>query len=95
MRGDSRIKGFRIGDISHLLEFYADDLTVFLEPSETNLRITINALDNFKKLSGLKISVGKTKAIWFGRNSQSDIQLCPELNLKWSKMIFFPVQNLT
>ena len=85
MRGDSRIKGFRIGDISHLLEIYADDLTVFLEPSETNLRITINALDNFKKLSGLKISVGKTKAIWFGRNSQSDIQLCPELDLKWSK----------
>ena len=39
----------------------------------------------FYKLSGLKISVTKTSAVWFGSECASNVQLCPDLKLKWSK----------
>ena len=40
-------------------------------------------LNNFFHLSGLKISVSKTKAIWFGVGYNSAQKLCPDLNLDW------------
>ena len=36
-------------------------------------------------LSGLKISVSKTKAVWFGSNYNTGLKLCPDLNLEWVK----------
>ena len=36
-------------------------------------------------LSGLKISVSKTKAVWFGKNSLTNNKLCPEIDLIWAK----------
>ena len=72
------------GNISEM-EIYADDLTIFLEPCRQNLRTVVSHLGNFYKLSGLKISVSKTKAIWFGSEHNSDLNLCPDLNLKWVK----------
>ena len=67
------------------MEIYADDLTIFLEPHDANLRNVLNILTDFYKLSGLKISVSKTKAIWFGTEHDSDRRLCPDLELKWVK----------
>ena len=75
----------KIDSFRHLLEIYADDLSVFLEPNSDNLRNTINILSSFYELSGLKISVKKTSAIWFGKNHDSNIKLCPDLNLNWAK----------
>ena len=82
---ESGIEGFRVGNLSHLLEIYADDLSIFLEPNSINLRNTINVLTSFYKLSGLKISVKKTTAVWFGINHDSQTKLCPDINLNWSK----------
>ena len=85
LRNDQSVKGFQVGNLSHLLEIYADDLTIFLTPSSDILRRVIDILSSFKKISGLKISVGKTKAVWFGKSFNSNQKLCPDLNLKWSK----------
>ena len=85
LRSDPKIEGFKMGNLQHLIEIYADDLTVFLQPYSQNLRNTIGALSNFFMLSGLKISVKKTTAVWFGSECNSDVKLCPDLNLKWSR----------
>ena len=85
LRSDPKIEGFKMGNLQHLLEIYADDLTVFLQPYSQNLRNTIEALTIFFRLSGLKISVKKTTAVWFGKEHNSNIKLCPDLNLNWSK----------
>ena len=66
------------------MELYADDCSIFLQPSEECLRYTIHVLDQFYKLSGLKISVQKTKAIWFGKNAKNRLNLCPDLSLDWA-----------
>ena len=94
VRTDDQVQGFKLnaeghGDglgihnLQHLLEIYADDMTIFMEPSEENLRNVINILNNFFKLSGLKISASKTKAVWFGSKSNSEQRLCQDLGLKW------------
>ena len=43
----------------------------------------METLDSFFRLSGLRISVSKTKAIWFGKGSSNTNNLCPDLKLDW------------
>ena len=83
LRTEKKIVGFQIGNSSQLLELYADDCSIFLEPNSENLRETCTILSNFYLLSGLKIQVSKTKAIWFGAGWNSTEQLCPDLKLDW------------
>ena len=83
MRGDSNIAGFKVNGVAHMLELYADDCSVFLEAEDVNLRNTLNNLDIFYKISGLKISISKTKAIWFGVGHNNQHKLCPDLTLDW------------
>ena len=85
LREEKDVEGFQVENISHLLEIYADDLSLFLNPKEKSLRKVIEILNDFYKISGLKISVSKTKAVWFGSNFNSDIMLCPDLKLEWVK----------
>ena len=85
LRSDSQIQSLKLGNISHLMEIYADDLTIYLEPNGENLRHVINILKDFYKLSGLKISVTKTKAVWIGSKHATNEKLCRDLNLQWVK----------
>ena len=83
LRSDPKIKGFQLENLIQTLEMYADDCTIFLQPSAENLRNAVETLTNFFRLSGLKISVTKTKAIWFGKNCSNLNNLCADLKLDW------------
>jgi hypothetical protein len=84
IRQNSKVKGFKIGNWEHKLDMYADDLTCYLDGSEASLQSTIDTLDKFQKISGLKINLGKCKAVWIGKNRFSKEKLCPNLKLIWS-----------
>ena len=71
--------------VANALELFADDCSIFLSPKSENLRNAMNILTDFYHLSGLKILVTKTKAIWFGKDADSDLKLCKEENLVWSR----------
>ena len=60
-------------------------MSIFLEPNEENLRYVITILSDFYKISCLKINVTKTHAVWFGNMHDSNIKLCPDLELEWTK----------
>ena len=45
---------------------FADDCTFFIERSEKNLRKTVEILNQFWEISGLKCNIGKTKVIPVG-----------------------------
>ena len=80
LRNDPNIRGFKFNNqVFHTLELYADDCSIFLEPDEQNLRSTMKTLDSFFKLSGLKISFSKTKAIWFGKGFNNNTKLSQDL----------------
>ena len=84
IRQNPEIKGFRIGNWEHKLDMYADDLTCYLDGSEKSLKNTIKTLDNFQRISGLKINLGKCKAVWIGKKRFSNEKLCQNLKLIWS-----------
>ena len=83
LRSSKNIEFFKVKDFAHCLEVYADDCTIFLQPCAESLRNAVKTLGSFHSLSGLKISVTKTKAIWFGYGHNNKEQLCPDLKLDW------------
>ena len=83
LRSDHEIEGFQMNNITHLLELYADDCSIFLESTDMNLRKSLDILNAFFRISGLKISILKTKAVWFGSGHGNTHRLCPDLTLDW------------
>ena len=85
IRKEKSIKGININNILYNLSQYADDTQIFLDGSEASLRATLDILDKFYKMSGLKINKDKTKAIWIGSRINSTKILCREHNLDWEQ----------
>ena len=85
LRTDTGVKGFDLGNLTHILDLYADDLTIYLSPSEQNLKNVLKIIKDLYHLSCLKISVSKTKAVWFGSAADSEQILCPDDGLVWTK----------
>ena len=63
IRQDNNVRGFKIGNYEQKLDFYADDLTAYLDGSETSLKNIIAILDMFKLISGLKINLTKMEKL--------------------------------
>lgn len=85
IRKDNLIKGIIIDNKEFKLSQYADDTQIFLDGSEISVRKTLDKLQLFYSMSGLKINVEKTKAIWIGSMNKSDHKLCLEYNLDWNQ----------
>ena len=85
LRNDPNIKCFDYGGLTHILDLYADDLSIYLTPTTSNLNAVLQVIKDFFHLSCLKINLTKTKAVWFGKHADSDRVLCPEENLVWTK----------
>ena len=83
LRKEESVKGIHINNKLFLLSQYADDTQIFLDGSESALRSTLNILHKFYEMSGLKINEEKTKALWIGSMSRSDLKLCQEFRLDW------------
>ena len=66
IKNSSSIKGITIGKHSYKLTQFADDTTIFLDGSTESLQATLNVLETFGSISGLKLNTEKTKLIWIG-----------------------------
>ena len=64
---------------------YADDTFLLLDGTERSLRLAMGIFDQFRKCSGLKMNVDKTKAVWLGVGARDKLPLCPDLNIQWSR----------
>ena len=85
IRKDTSIKGIFIHKNEFKLSQYADDTQIFLDGTEISLRKTLPKLQSFYLMSGLKINVDKTKAIWIGSMTKSNLKLCKEYKLDWDQ----------
>lgn len=79
------IKGVKIGDIESILSQYADDVQFTLDGSEKSLNETLTTLEQFGKISGLKMNTEKTRALWFGSKINCKMKLCSNWDLDWSQ----------
>ena len=84
IREEKDVCGFRLGKFEKKLDFYADDLTAYLDGSEKSLKSIINILDEFRDVSGLKINLNKCMAVWIGKNRFSHVRLCDDYKLIWT-----------
>ena len=80
VRKNKEIKGISING-----KEYADDTQMILDGTEKSLKAALNLLKQFYIMSGLKISVDKTRALWIGSSCGSLEILCEEFALDWSQ----------
>jgi len=66
IRKNNHIKGISVDNFELKITQYADDSTIILDGSNESLLQTLNTLDLFKQLSGLKINEDKTNVIYIG-----------------------------
>ena len=79
VRDNAEIKGISIEQQETKLLQYADDTTAVLSNIESAHKL-FQLLDEFKKLSGLKINRSKTEGMWIGSLKDSDMK---PLGIKW------------
>ena len=99
LRANKKIQGIVVHGEEKNISLYEDDTTLYLPASEANLRASLGALQEFRKISGLKINIEKTKIIKIGEWGDSRITYCKEQNLIWtaeftSLGIIFNTDNL-
>ena len=93
LKKSNTISGFQISNKRHILDNYADDLTIYLKKHQSNLdndqniRSAIKIISNFTLLSGLKVNIDKCQIAWFGADADSNVKLCDDLQIKWVKKI--------
>ena len=81
IRQDNRIKGIKIFGREFKLSQFADDTSAFLD-SLTSADNLVEILNDYGKISGLKLNASKPKAIWLGpwRNKKAQ-----PLGFRWTK----------
>lgn len=88
IRKNQHIQDINTNNYVFKLSQYADDTQIFLDGSEAPLRETLNTLNQFYDMSGLKINIEKTRAIWIGALSNSHTRLCRDFNRDWTQGSF-------
>ena len=92
----SQLKGINYSKKESRSETYADDTTIFLTRSTSNLENCVKILKDFTTLSGLHCNIEKTNVIPIGGNFNPENALCNHLGLQWTDnftILGFDVDN--
>ena len=84
IRNNDKIGGIRLNNTSYKIGQYADDTQLYLDGTESTLLETIEVMNKFHAISGLKMNMEKTKAIWIGSKSNDIETLCKDVKLDWN-----------
>jgi len=76
---NKNIRGISVGDQELKLLQYADDTTAVLK-DEQSVNVFLREVKKFGTLSGLKLNMSKTEAIWLGSAPQFNLAY----NIKWN-----------
>ena len=90
IRSNKNIKGIKINNTEIKLSQYADDTSAYLDGSQTSLEETLNALDIFANIFGLKKNFDKTQVVWIGSKKYSTHSIKTRWKLSWGTSQFKP-----
>ena len=85
VRNNKSVRGLSLGNDEVKISQYADDTVLILDGSAKSLTSAIQFLDDFGKISGLKLNDSKTEALWIGSKIGHEQILVSEKKLKWPK----------
>ena len=77
----------RMARINKYMEDFADDITLRIENTVESLTGVTNVIENFGKLSGLRMNKDKTQAMLFGLNSENAIPTVETMGFEWVQEI--------
>ena len=88
INANENIKGIIIDGAEFKLTQFADDTTLILDGTIDSLRASLNILEIYGSISGLKINSEKTKLIWIGSRKNYKDKLTVDNNLNWGDTQF-------
>ena len=77
-----RIKGIEINGTDFEFSQYADDPTLILDGSKESFLESVVLIETFGNISGLRLNIKKTEALWMGSKKDCDLKLLPEKDFK-------------
>ena len=83
IRNNENIKGIKIDNTEFKFSQYADDASAFLDGSKTSLEQTLEELEKFAEISGLKTNFDKTQVVWIGAKKYSIDSIKTRWKLSW------------
>ena len=66
IRQNERVKGIKVKDEEVKISLFADDSVCFVDGSKNTLDTLFDILNKFGRLSGCKVNLTKTEAVWIG-----------------------------
>ena len=84
MRHDENVKGITIYNSEVKNTLFADDSTIILNGSEDSLKQVVNILEEFRKISGLKLNDTKSVILRIGSLKNTDITYLEENRFIWT-----------
>ena len=88
IRNYKNIKGIKIDNIELKFSQYADDASAFLDGSRRSLEETLQELEFFADISGLKTNFDKTHVVWIGAKKYSTDSIKTRWKLSWGSTQF-------
>ena len=81
LKEDNLLRHYNMDGVLVKQVLYADDCNIFLAYHSDSLRRLIMILEDFKRLSGLKIALNKTQVVYLGGTYTQNLRLCPDIDL--------------
>ena len=88
IRNNKNIKGIKIDNVELKFSQYADDASAFLDGSRRSLEETLQELELFADISGLKTNFDKTHVVWIGAKKYSTDSIKTRWKLSWGSTQF-------
>ena len=88
IRNNKNIKGIKIDNVELKFSQYADDASAFLDGSKTSLEETLQELETFADISGLKTNFDKTQVVWIGAKKYRTDSIKTRWKLSWGATQF-------
>ena len=85
IRRNNNIKGITVNGQEIKISQYADDTTLILDGSKMSFQNSLQVLELYSAISGLRLNYKKTEVLWIGASAGSEEKLCPENDFKWMK----------
>ena len=84
IRKDNNVMGIQMYEANIKNTHFADDSTFILDGSEKSIKQTVYILEQFRKISGLKLSCNKTVILRIGSLKNTNTKYLEEKDFKWT-----------
>ena len=75
IRAEKGVKGIQIGKEEVKLSLFADDMILYIENPKDIIRILLELISEFSKVSGYKINTQKSLAFLYTNNEKSESEI--------------------